>query len=235
MIYCSVTVFKIGTRSSRGCFDDSTARFYTACAMEGIEYLHDRGVVYRDLKPENMMLDLAGYAKLVDFGFAKYLGFSRKTWTFCGTPEYVAPEVILNKGHDFSVDIWSLGVLMYELLTGTPPFTASDPMKTYNLILKGVDALDFPRKMTKNAMVLIKKLCRETPTERLGYGRGGMKDIRKNKWFEGFNFEGLRNRTLQPPIVPFVRSATDTSNFDDYPEDRDPPPIDDLSGWDAEF
>lgn len=125
----------------KGYFDDSTTRFYTACVVEAFDYLHTRNIIYRDLKPENLLLDVqgihlliksslqikslivlfvfyVGYVKLVDFGFAKKLQSGRKTWTFCGTPEYVAPEVILNKGHDISADYWSLGVLMFELLTG---------------------------------------------------------------------------------------------------------------------
>lgn len=95
--------------------------------------------------------------------------------------EYVAPEVILNRGHDISADYWSLGVLMFELLTGTPPFTGPDPMRTYNIILKGIDAIEFPRNITRNATALIKKLCRDNPAERLGYQRGGIQEIQKHK------------------------------------------------------
>ncbi|KAJ4444846.1 cGMP-dependent protein kinase, isozyme 1 [Periplaneta americana] len=188
----------------RGCFDDHTTRFVTACVVEAFEYLHARGIIYRDLKPENLLLDMQGYVKLVDFGFSKRLGFSSKTWTFCGTPEYVAPEIILNKGHDRAVDYWSLGVLMNELLTGTPPFTAADPMKTYNIILKGIDMVDFPRHITRAAQSLIKRLCRDAPTERLGYQRGGIQDIKKHKWFQGFDWDGLRQRTLVGPIIQQV-------------------------------
>merc|ERR1711962_1594736 len=219
----------------RGNFDDPTTRFYTSCVVEAFDYLHSRGIIYRDLKPENLLLDAAGYVKLVDFGFAKKLQVGRKTWTFCGTPEYVAPEVILNKGHDISADYWSLGVLMFELLTGTPPFTGTDPMKTYNIILKGIDAIDFPRTLTRTANALIKKLCRDNSAERLGYQKGGIRDIQKHKWFDGFNWEGLRLRNLQPPIRPKINGHLDTSNFDDYPMDADGPPPDDVSGWDEAF
>ncbi|KAM9326107.1 cGMP-dependent protein kinase 1 isoform 2-T2 [Gastrophryne carolinensis] len=219
----------------RGSFDDSTTRFYTACVVEAFAYLHSKGIIYRDLKPENLILDHRGYAKLVDFGFAKKIGFGKKTWTFCGTPEYVAPEIILNKGHDISADYWSLGILMYELLTGSPPFSGPDPMKTYNIILRGIDMIEFPKKITKNAANLIKKLCRDNPSERLGNLKNGVKDIQKHKWFEGFNWEGLRKGTLTPPIIPSVASPTDTSNFDSFPEDNDDPPPDDNSGWDIDF
>jgi len=215
-------------------FDDVTTRFYTCCVVEAFSYLHSRGIIYRDLKPENLLLDARGYVKLVDFGFAKVIGPGRKTWTFCGTPEYVAPEIILNKGHDFTADYWSMGILIFELLTGSPPFTASDPMKTYNIILKGIDAIEFPRKITKTATSLIKKLCREVPTERLGVK--GLKEIVKNKWFEGFNWDALKSLTLNPPILPVIQSAVDSSNFDDYPPDSDPNPPDDTTGnWDKDF
>ncbi|PAA74802.1 hypothetical protein BOX15_Mlig003256g1 [Macrostomum lignano] len=218
----------------KGNFDDSTTRFYIGCVVEALQYLHRKGIVYRDLKPENLLLDTTGYCKITDFGFAKRIGFGKKTWTFCGTPEYVPPEVILNKGHDLTADFWSLGVLMFELLTGTPPFTASDPMKTYNIILKGIDAVDFPRRISRNAQNLVKKLCRDNPTERLGVGRGGVMEVSKHIWFEGFNWAGMNSKTLTPPILPKVSSAVDASNFDEYPADNEHPP-DDVSGWDKDF
>ncbi|XP_060520136.1 cGMP-dependent protein kinase, isozyme 1 isoform X2 [Cylas formicarius] len=219
----------------RGCFDDHTCRFIVACVTEAFEYLHNRGIIYRDLKPENLLLDCQGYVKLVDFGFSKRLGYSSKTWTFCGTPEYVAPETILNKGHDRAVDYWALGILMHELLTGNPPFTASDPMKTYNLILKGIDMIDFAKhNVGRSAQSLIKKLCRDLPSERLGYQKGGIMDIRKHKWFQGFDWDGLIARTLPSPVYQPVRGPADTTNFDCFAKDNDIPP-DELSNWDQDF
>ncbi|CAD6192776.1 unnamed protein product [Caenorhabditis auriculariae] len=223
------------TLRDRGHFDDYTARFYVACVLEGLEYLHRKNIVYRDLKPENCLLTNTGYLKLVDFGFAKKLASGRKTWTFCGTPEYVSPEIILNKGHDQAADYWALGIYICELMLGRPPFQASDPMKTYTLILKGVDALEIPnRRIGKTATGLVKKLCRDNPGERLGSGSGGVNDIRKHRWFMGFDWEGLRSRSLKAPILPKVSNPADVTNFDNYPPDTDVPP-DEFSGWDEGF
>ncbi|KAJ7988413.1 hypothetical protein DPEC_G00323290 [Dallia pectoralis] len=216
-------------------FDDSATRFYTGCVIEGLAFLHARAIVYRDLKPENIILDHRGYAKLVDFGFAKKVGLGQKTWTFCGTPEYLAPEIILNKGHDASADWWSLGILIYELLSGSPPFNASDPMNTYNIILRGINMVEFPKKISKSAANLIKGLCRDNPSERVGNQKNGVKDIQKHKWFEGFNWEGLRQGTLAPPITPNVEGPLDTSNFDRFPDDNEDPPPDEEFSWDLEF
>lgn len=217
-------------------FDEDTTRFYTACVIEAFSYLHSRHIIYRDLKPENMLLDELGYVKLTDFGFAKRLyPPGSKTWTFCGTPDYVSPEIILNRGHDYSCDYWSLGVLMFELLTGAPPFTSDEPMKTYNIILRGIDAVDFPRSISQKAQNLIKKLCRDNMSERLGYQCGGIEDIMKHKWFDGFNWIGLRGRSLPAPYVPKIGSPIDTSNFDSYSPDTSEVPIDTSGDWDKEF
>ncbi|EDW77681.1 uncharacterized protein Dwil_GK24624 [Drosophila willistoni] len=218
----------------RGSFEDNAAQFIIGCVLQAFEYLHSHGIIYRDLKPENLMLDERGYVKLVDFGFAKYIGTSSKTWTFCGTPEYVAPEIILNKGHDRAVDYWALGILIHELLNGTPPFSAPDPMQTYNLILKGIDMISFPKQMSRWAVQLIKRLCRDVPSERLGYQTGGIQDIKKHKWFLGFDWDGLASQLLIPPFVRPIAHSTDVRYFDRFPCDPTEPP-DELSGWDAEF
>ncbi|XP_057688876.1 cGMP-dependent protein kinase 2 isoform X1 [Corythoichthys intestinalis] len=218
----------------RGRFDEATAKFCVSCVTEALEYLHREGILYRDLKPENLMMDSEGYIKLVDFGFAKKLRGGQKTWTFCGTPEYVAPEIILNKGHNFSVDFWSLGILLFELLTGSPPFAGSDQMATYTSVLKGLDKMEFPRSISKRPEDLIRKLCRENPSERLGNLKGGIGDIKKHRWFSGFNWAGLKARTLASPIKRHVSGPLDHSHFDVYPPDDKIPP-DEHSGWDADF
>ncbi|KAI1285739.1 cGMP-dependent protein kinase, isozyme 2 forms cD4/T1/T3A/T3B [Halotydeus destructor] len=234
----------------RGHFDEPSARFYSGCVCVAFDFLHARNIVYRDLKPENMLLDGRGYVKLTDFGFAKQLqGNGRKTWTFCGTPEYVAPEIILNRGHDLAADFWSLGVLLFELLTGSPPFTGPDPMHTYNVILKGMEAIDFPKLISRNAAALIRRLCRENPAERLGYATGnGIDDVKAHRWYDGFDWAGIAARRSPAPYVPSISSSTDASNFDEYPEPSSSANssdqqqqqsssafVTDLGGWDDDF
>ncbi|XP_011550111.2 cGMP-dependent protein kinase, isozyme 1-like [Plutella xylostella] len=216
-------------------FPENTARFMAACVIEAFQYLHSKDIVYRDLKPENLMLDERGYIKLVDFGFAKQLTPNTKTWTFAGTPEYVAPEIVLNKGHDRAVDCWALGVFIHEILVGKPPFRGpgGDHMKTYTLILRGIDAVSFHPRVTKSAQLLIRKLCRAVPAERLGYLKNGMADVKNHKWLLGFDWEGLRERRLKAPLVQPVASKTDLSNFEKYSKDKLPP--DEVSGWDVDF
>ncbi|MGH0122041.1 UNVERIFIED_CONTAM: hypothetical protein FKN15_007385 [Acipenser sinensis] len=161
-------------------FEEPSARFCIGCVLEAFSYLHGRGIVYRDLKPENLLLDKDGYVKMVDFGFAKRIGLGKKTWTFCGTPEYVAPEIIMNKGHDFGADYWSLGILIFELLTGSPPFSGSDPIKIYSTVLRGIEKVDFPKSIGKRPEDLIRRLCKLNPAERIGNKKNGINDIRKH-------------------------------------------------------
>uniref|UniRef100_A0A3Q3H135 cGMP-dependent protein kinase n=1 Tax=Labrus bergylta TaxID=56723 RepID=A0A3Q3H135_9LABR len=216
------------------CFDDATARFCTGCVLEAFDYLHTMGIVYRDLKPENLLLDAEGYVKMADFGFAKKIGRGKKTWTFCGTPEYVAPEVILSKGHDFGADCWSLGILIFELLTGNPPFTGSDPIKIYTMVLHGIEKVDFPKRIGKRPDDLIRRLCKLNPVERLGNKKNGIIDIKKHKWFQGFNWEGLRRHKLLSPLRRELKGPLDHSHFDIFPPETEEPP-DELSGWDKDF
>ncbi|KAJ8250617.1 hypothetical protein COCON_G00225390 [Conger conger] len=215
-------------------FEESVARFCIGCVLEAFDYLHGRGVVYRDLKPENLLLDSQGYVKMADFGFAKKIGLGKKTWTFCGTPEYVAPEVIMNKGHDFGADCWSLGILIFELLTGSPPFSGSDPIKIYTTVLQGIEKVDFPKRVSKRSEDLIRRLCKLNPAERMGNKKNGIIDIKKHKWFQGFNWDGLRCQKLISPLKRELKGPLDHSHFDIFPPEVEEPP-DELSGWDKDF
>uniref|UniRef100_A0A4W3HP35 cGMP-dependent protein kinase n=1 Tax=Callorhinchus milii TaxID=7868 RepID=A0A4W3HP35_CALMI len=197
----------------RESFDDATTRFYTACVVEAFAYLHHREIIYRDLKPENIILDHRGYAKLVTAA-PPVLQFSSSSSGLCKTG---------------AIDVESA---VAQRLEHSPPFSGSDPMNTYNIILRGIDMIEFPKRISKNAGHLIKRLCRDNPSERLGNQKNGVKDIQKHKWFEGFNFEGLKNTTLTPPIIPAVSGPLDTSNFDSFPKDAETFPADEDSGWD---
>lgn len=211
-----------------GRLDTPSARFYAAQVTVIFEYLHSSDVIYRDLKPENLLLDKQGYIKITDFGFAKRVVF--KTYTLCGTPEYIAPEVLLNKGHGKGVDWWTLGILLYEMVVGQPPFVDDDPMGIYQQILNG--KLNFPRFIEKGAKSLIKKLLIADLTKRFGCLKAGADDVKKHKFFSGHDFDAMLKRTMIAPVVPLVKDDKDTSNYDQYPDSNEQPPIPVYAGAD---
>ncbi|XP_061890844.1 cGMP-dependent protein kinase 1 isoform X1 [Entelurus aequoreus] len=215
-----------------GRFDEQIAIFCTSCVVEAYAYLHKKSIMYRDLKPENLMLDVRGYVKLVDFGFAKELVRGEKTYSFVGTPEYMAPEIIKNQGHDFAVDFWSLGILIYELLVGSPPFSSSEPQKIYSKILDGV--LSYPPYLSEAAKSIISKLCRPRPGQRLGNTKNGIKDVRSHRWFGNMNWHKLRMAQLDAPTVRLIRKGPCYINFDRFPQDQTKAD-EEFSGWDRNF
>eukprot|EP00386_Alphamonas_edax_P014637 GDKI01044886.1.p1 GENE.GDKI01044886.1~~GDKI01044886.1.p1 ORF type:complete len:323 (+),score=135.79 GDKI01044886.1:119-1087(+) len=204
-----------------GRFDNDTARFYAAQVTSIFEYLHSKNVIYRDLKPENILLNHDGYLKLTDFGFAKVIEY--RTYTLCGTPEYIAPEVLLNKGHGKPVDWWTLGILIYEMIVGYPPFVDEEPMGIYQKILSG--KIVFPKFFDKNAKALVKKLLTADLGKRFGNLKAGADDIKLHKWFQGLGYPELLAKKIPAPYKPVVKSKDDTSNFEDYPESEEIPPI----------
>jgi len=193
-------------------FKEPVARFYTACVVEGFAYMHSKNIIYRDLKPENLVLDAKGYLKITDFGFAKEI--TDRTYTFCGTPDYLAPEVIGGKGQSFGVDWWTLGILLFEMLSSTPPFVDNDVTQTYKKILKS--HVKFPRFFSKNAKTLILQLLRKKATRRLGVVKGGATRIREHPFFTeapDWSWESLQDQTMEPPIIPKLEDQFDIQNF----------------------
>eukprot|EP00516_Mucochytrium_quahogii_P002826 CAMPEP_0203756554 /NCGR_PEP_ID=MMETSP0098-20131031/9821_1 /ASSEMBLY_ACC=CAM_ASM_000208 /TAXON_ID=96639 /ORGANISM=" , Strain NY0313808BC1" /LENGTH=333 /DNA_ID=CAMNT_0050648481 /DNA_START=140 /DNA_END=1138 /DNA_ORIENTATION=- len=202
-----------------GRLENNAAKFYCASVALIFSHLHKEDIIYRDLKPENLLLDHQGFLKITDFGFAKKVLF--KTYTLCGTPEYIAPEVLLNKGHGKGVDWWTLGILMFEMLAGQPPFVDEDPMGIYQQILAG--SISFPRYFDRNAKGIIKKLLLADLTKRFGCLKRGAQDIMDHKWFCGIKFDDLLAKKLTPPIQPEVEGPCDTTNFDPYPDSMNEP------------
>jgi len=204
-----------------GRFDNDASCFYASQIASIFEYCHGMNIVYRDLKPENVLINFDGYVKLTDFGFAKVI--EHRTYTLCGTPEYIAPEVLLNKGHGKPVDWWTLGILIYEMIVGYPPFVDEDPMGIYQKILSG--KIVFPKLFDKNAKGLVKKLLTADLGKRYGNLKNGVNDIKEHKWFRDLNWEDLLEKKIPAPFKPTVKGETDTSNFDDYPDSDEQPPV----------
>lgn len=197
-------------------FPNPVAKFYAAEVVLALEYLHSHDIIYRDLKPENILLDRNGHIKITDFGFAKEV--STVTWTLCGTPDYIAPEVITTKPYNKSVDWWSLGVLIYEMLAGYTPFYDTTPMKTYEKILSG--KIHFPSFMHPDVMDLLSKLITADLSSRLGNLLNGPADIRNHPWFAEVVWEKLLAKDIETPYEPPITAGTgDLSLFDHYPEE----------------
>ncbi|KAK9367189.1 kinase-like domain-containing protein [Lipomyces kononenkoae] len=194
-----------------GKFDLNRSRFYTAELLCALECLHGFNVIYRDLKPENILLDYTGHIALCDFGLCKLnMTQDDKTNTFCGTPEYLAPELLLGQGYTKTVDWWTLGVLLYEMLTGLPPFYDENTNEMYRKILQ--DPLRFPDDIDKDAKSLLIGLLNRDPKQRLG--GNGPAEIKDHKFFAEIDWKKLLGKRYPPPFKPSVASATDTSNFD---------------------
>lgn len=141
-------------------FNEVTAQFIAAQVVLAFEYLHFLNIIYRDLKPENIMIQVNGYIKIIDFGFAKFLGTSARTWTLCGTPEYMAPEIILNRGFGKGADWWALGVLIYEMLAGSSPFYDPVVANVYEHIVDG--KVHIPKTFGSDVQNLVKQLLQVT-------------------------------------------------------------------------
>jgi len=197
-----------------GALSPDVARFYSAQIVLALEYLHQNMILYRDLKPENVLIDSRGYLRLADFGFAKKV--EDRTWTLCGTPEYLAPEVIQSKGYGRPVDWWAFGVILFEMLVGYPPFYDDNPFGIYEKIL--AVKVHFPGNLDSNAKDLIKKLLVIDKTKRFGCMKNGASDVKEHKFYHGLNWNDLYHKRLPAPYVPPVKTDGDTSNFGEFDE-----------------
>ncbi|KAF3437139.1 hypothetical protein FNV43_RR19892 [Rhamnella rubrinervis] len=210
----------------QGIFSEDQARFYTAEIVSAVSHLHKCGIVHRDLKPENILMDADGHVMLTDFGLAKEIDESSRSNSMCGTTEYMAPEILLSKGHNKGADWWSLGILLYEMLTGQPPFTHANRKKLQERIIK--EKVKLPPYLTSEAHSLLKGLLQKEPSRRLGSGASGGDEIKSHKWFRSINWKKLEGRELLPKFKPDVSGKDCTDNFDKcwtaMPPDDSPAP-----------
>ncbi|XP_066596645.1 ribosomal protein S6 kinase beta-1-like isoform X2 [Prorops nasuta] len=196
-----------------GIFLEDVACFYLSEIILALQHLHLQGIIYRDLKPENILLDAEGHIKLTDFGLCKeHIQEGTVTHTFCGTIEYMAPEILTRSGHGKAVDWWSLGTLMYDMLTGSPPFTSDNRKKTIEKILRG--RLNLPPYLTMDARDLIRKLLKRQVAQRLGSGPLDAEQIKNHHFFKHINWNDVISRKLEPPFKPTLSSDDDVSQFD---------------------
>uniref|UniRef100_A0A8C3G414 protein kinase C n=1 Tax=Cyclopterus lumpus TaxID=8103 RepID=A0A8C3G414_CYCLU len=195
-------------------FTEPRAVFYAACVVLGLQFLHDHKIVYRDLKLDNLLLDTDGYVKIADFGLCKEgMGFGDRTSTFCGTPEFLAPEVLTDTSYTRAVDWWGLGVLIYEMLVGESPFPGDDEEEVFDSIVN--DEVRYPRFLSTEAIGIMRRLLRRNPERRLGSGEKDAEEVKKQPFFRNVDWEALLQRKAPPPFIPSIVGKEDVSNFDE--------------------
>jgi len=186
-------------------FSEDRARFYAAEILCGLQFLHNEGIIYRDLKLDNVLLDSFGHCKISDFGMCKKIPHEGRAQTFCGTPDYIAPEILQGNTYNFSVDFWSFGVLMYEMLTGYSPFHGEDEEELFQAIQH--HDVPYPNSISENSISCVKKLLERDPLKRLGMKTSPYGDIRSHPFFSKIDWRKLENREIEPPFKPKVVSV----------------------------
>uniref|UniRef100_A0A7N8WZI2 Serine/threonine-protein kinase N2-like n=1 Tax=Mastacembelus armatus TaxID=205130 RepID=A0A7N8WZI2_9TELE len=194
-------------------FTEAQTRFYSACVLLGLEFLHLNKIIYRDLKLDNLLMDADGFVKITDFGLCKEgMGHGDRTSTFCGTPEFLAPEVLTDDNYTRAVDWWGMGVLIYEMLVGESPFPGEDEEEVFDSIVN--DDVQYPTSLPPDAVAIIQKLLKKNPVKRLGAGERDANEVKGEKFFETIDWEALLAKKVTPPFLPSVKESMDVSNFD---------------------
>ncbi|XP_078090947.1 serine/threonine-protein kinase N2-like [Mustelus asterias] len=195
-------------------FSEPRAVFYAACVVLGLQFLHNNKIVYRDLKLDNLLLDTEGYVKIADFGLCKEdMGYGERTSTFCGTPEFLAPEVLTDTSYTRAVDWWGLGVLIYEMLVGESPFPGDDEEEVFDSIVN--DEVRYPRFLSTEAIAIMRRLLRRNPERRLGSSERDAEEVKKQPFFRDIDWQALLAKKVKPPFVPTISGREDVSNFDE--------------------